>query len=701
MDEDKIINLRFGEIGAPSSPDDVRIGVTREGHPVYQRKDGTRYQVYQPAETSVYTAKYNPNNTDWWNTGNIATDENGRRFYGNTQEEAQQKYEAWKQQKLQEQGAWSTIDMINAITGGIFNQLSPTQFGRNIYNMATGNPDFARQFVYGNNGLVPDGWAAEHPALAAVINAGADIGVLGGPSLWRATGRLAANTGRGVATAVRNTPRMVRNIPENMRRVVDNAKNWIDYRNRILQLNSRGKLNTGFPIQDLALTEETANKALDNITKALQAGQEVNPFDARIVRKFFNMSDDELAAFIKDQSTVQKSKLLDRLYAGQLDLADMESILADKQLLKELPPEFQQALANEFDDALYRSVQTADDQAQAAKNALARRQTDNHFDELNRIANPEKPAVPPTQETKVMLREEPPVQQPESGAAASTEGSATQGAPVSGEVPPTESAEATVNKVKPLVEKFIDTYNKLRPHYGKHALGEVEVSQLYDDAGNLIKDAVGVGGTRIPLVKSADQVTTATQMMPQYVNQHLIDRIYPKSLYRVSNNAIDWSPAGIRKWIYKMPENMNTQIRHVGNDLYFYGPKAPWQNWVKAVTGLGAVAGVGLGVPTLWGLGKSLVSGDSTPAEPVIRTIDGRVYRFNQGTVNSDTTVFTPLGAYEGISIGPMGEDYGEIRSEVAADQDAQELKKAAEQNSSTGQQSVQRIKGDSIKVNY
>lgn len=96
MDEDKIIGTRYGGIGAPSSPDDIYIGVTRDGHDVYQRKDGTRYTVYEPAAKTIYTAKYNPNNTDWYNTGNIAVDENGRRFYGNTPEEAQAKYEAWK-----------------------------------------------------------------------------------------------------------------------------------------------------------------------------------------------------------------------------------------------------------------------------------------------------------------------------------------------------------------------------------------------------------------------------------------------------------------------------------------------------------------------------------------------------------------------------------------------------------------------------
>lgn len=708
MDEDKIIGTRFGGVGAPPSPDDKRIGVTRDGHDVYERRDGTRYTVYKPGTKTIYTAKYNPNNsndTDWWNTGNIATDENGRRFYGNTPEEAQQKYEAWKQQWLQTHGAWNTIDMINAMTGGIFNQLSPTQLGRNIYNMATGNPDYARQFVYGNNGLVPDEQAAEHPALAAVINAGADIGVLGGPSLLRATGRLAANTGRAAGRAVKNIPRTVEAIPENMIRVVDKGKqaaeylkDLYNYNRHVHRINTRGNLYSGIPMPDLAITEQTANKALDNITKALQAGQEVNPFDARIVRKFFNMSDDELAAFIKDQSIVQKSKLLDRLYASQLDLADMEAILADKQLLKELSPETQQALANEFDAALYKSVQTADDQAQAAKSALTRRQTDNYYDELNRIANPpKKPATSPI-ETRVMPTGKTPEQPPEPGAAASAEGSATQGAPASGAVPLTGSAEATVNKVKPLVEKFIDTYDKLRLYYGKNALGEVEVNRLYNDAGNLIEDAVGAGGTRIPLVKSADQVTTATQMMPQYVNQHLIDRIYPKSLYRVSNNAVDWSPKGIRKWIYKMPENMNTQIRHVGNDLYFYGPKAPLQNLVKTGIGLGAVAGVGVGVPTLLGLGKSLVS--DAPEERYVQFLDGSVVPLPQVPFTADSLRARNPQTQIYVPVVRVGKNWQEETKEAAEALDAYNNKIAAEQKTSNAPVDVDEENTDSANIN-
>lgn len=146
---------------------------------------------------------------------------------------------------------------------------------------------------------------------------------------------------------------------------------------------------------------------------------------------------------------------------------------------------------------------------------------------------------------------------------------------------------------------------------------------------------------------------------------------------------------------------MNTQIRHVGNDLHFYGPEAPWRNWVKTGMGLGAVAGLGFGVPTLWGLGKSVFSGDSTSERPVIHLFDGRNLYFDQGTVNSDTTAFLPYGGYEWIPIGEMGDgNYGQMHEGAALTQDTQEAMNAAKQNNSIGKVSIQRRNNDSIPIN-
>lgn len=67
------------------------------------------------------------------------------------------------------------IDTFNAVTGGIFNQLIPTQAARNVYNIFTKNPNWSQQFVFGNNGLVSDRFANQHPYMTFGINGLADL----------------------------------------------------------------------------------------------------------------------------------------------------------------------------------------------------------------------------------------------------------------------------------------------------------------------------------------------------------------------------------------------------------------------------------------------------------------------------------------------------------------------------------------------
>ena len=190
---DEIIqDYAAGEVSnQPSHPDDVKIGVDKLGHDIYQRKDGTRYAVYPSATSTSYSAKINPNaNSEWWDESNIARDENGRRFYGSTPEEAQAKYEYYKYQQQATHGGWNGWDMFNATTGGIFNQLSPTQFGRNLYNIATGNPNYAQEWVYGNNGLVSDEFAANNPTASTFLNLLGDVAVFSAPNIARNVGNM-------------------------------------------------------------------------------------------------------------------------------------------------------------------------------------------------------------------------------------------------------------------------------------------------------------------------------------------------------------------------------------------------------------------------------------------------------------------------------------------------------------------------------
>lgn len=72
-------------------------------------------------------------------------------------------------------GMTPNMDTFNAVAGGIFNQLSPTQFGRNIFNAVTGVDNWRDQFVFGNNGLFSDQFAEEHPILAMTGNIAGDI----------------------------------------------------------------------------------------------------------------------------------------------------------------------------------------------------------------------------------------------------------------------------------------------------------------------------------------------------------------------------------------------------------------------------------------------------------------------------------------------------------------------------------------------
>lgn len=273
MDEDKIIDYTPGNISnQPSHPDDVKIGVDRFGHDVFQRRDGTRYAVYPQGTKTVYSAKINPNSeTEWWDEGNIARDEYGRRFSGNTPEEAQAKYEAWKRMQGATHGNWSGPEMFNALTGGIFNQLSPTQLARNLYNIAVQDPNFAEQFVNGNNGLVSDEFAANNPLTSAFINLIGDGVILGGPSAVRNAG----NVGRAVV-------RSVKPVAENMKQVVDNARNYANYLSRVAAYNNRGRLGSTL-IPDPTVTEETAQAALGNVKNAIARGVAADPSDIKIL----------------------------------------------------------------------------------------------------------------------------------------------------------------------------------------------------------------------------------------------------------------------------------------------------------------------------------------------------------------------------------------------------------------------------------
>lgn len=69
---------------------------------------------------------------------------------------------------------YSPVRIADAVTGGVFHRLSPTQNARLIYDVATGG-NWRNSMIYGNNGIVSDKFAAEHPYLAAGINFAGDF----------------------------------------------------------------------------------------------------------------------------------------------------------------------------------------------------------------------------------------------------------------------------------------------------------------------------------------------------------------------------------------------------------------------------------------------------------------------------------------------------------------------------------------------
>lgn len=74
-----------------------------------------------------------------------------------------------------------TMEALNAITGGMLNRLSASQNLRFGYDLLTGNfADAGRGFVYGNNGVVSDSFAQQHPYWSMLINGAADVGAAGG-----------------------------------------------------------------------------------------------------------------------------------------------------------------------------------------------------------------------------------------------------------------------------------------------------------------------------------------------------------------------------------------------------------------------------------------------------------------------------------------------------------------------------------------
>lgn len=200
---------------------DVKVGVG-----TYRKPNGEIYiKLDEIPTTTAYTAKT-------INGNDIVTD-NGK-IYGNSQEEANTKYGRYRlthpnetarrtdQYMAQKYGSgWRdyskygmkpTMEAFNAVTAGMLNRLSPTQNIRAVYDLATNPVKGFKGLINGNNGIVTDKFAQEHPFWSLGANLGGDIITLGGPSLYNASKNAITNS----------RPYKVRQIAKEIKKNVDN-----------------------------------------------------------------------------------------------------------------------------------------------------------------------------------------------------------------------------------------------------------------------------------------------------------------------------------------------------------------------------------------------------------------------------------------------------------------------------------------------
>lgn len=224
---------------------------------------------------------------------------------------------------------------------------------------------------------------------------------------------------------------------------------------------------------------------------------------------------------------------------------------------------------------------------------------------------------------------------------------------------------------------------------------------ISDDNGNIVPNKIGFEGNTFTLTEEGGKPMISGEIRPGDIAKSIREDVYNPKWYSVADQGADPKLGKVRKWFWKPSENLNARVRTNQGDITITGPgvsRTKLSNWALTLGGLGAI---GYGVPTIWGLGKSLVSGDSTSERPVIHLFDGRDLYFNQGTVNRDTTAFLPYGGQEWIPIGKMGDgNYGQMHEGAALTQDTQEAMNAVKQNNSLGKASTQRRNNDSIPIN-
>lgn len=213
---------------------------------------------------------------------------------------------------------YSGMDYFNAITGGVFNLLNPSQIVGNVSNIVQGKSNWRDEFVLGNSGVVPDKVARKHPYLAAGTNLLFDAAALGGKSLYQ----------KGTNTLVRKPNRITihnsRTFTSTPYEGNGPAKRFIPDTNNIFKYNA-----------DLEVS--LYDKEVQDLIKNFQKTKDLKALEAS-VNTLNPAQQEQLTNYIK---TYKFSGIKVPYYT------DIYKLLEDKPLINEV---FEQApIDNQFD----------------------------------------------------------------------------------------------------------------------------------------------------------------------------------------------------------------------------------------------------------------------------------------------------------------------------------------------------------------
>lgn len=169
----------------------------------------------------------------------------------------------------------SDMETMNAVTGGILNLTSPTQVlgatGRLIKNGDIGQ--FGRNLILGNNGIVSDAYAAEHPYLsmaANIVGDGVTLGLIG-------AGRTGIkNSSNYVKQGIKNTKSFIKDVSVNYKDYL----NDINYLPQTIKAIKDGRYTPFMTRQQakiaLRKNQEALQKVFDdayNFNKSIEANK--------------------------------------------------------------------------------------------------------------------------------------------------------------------------------------------------------------------------------------------------------------------------------------------------------------------------------------------------------------------------------------------------------------------------------------------